>query len=148
MRVNDPQIKSKLQIQTQEYRDTHQFLVILYEKIFQENLTNLEYRTYQQKLDILHAIVLHKNFREHIEKTEEFKFHPDVEAYLNQLEEHIKDEKIHKIDLNEEQKRVFQVFYDFIHCEKPAIMLVKGAAGTGKSTLVSYLSRFYKHIKK
>lgn len=147
LRVNDPEIKSKLQIQTQEYRDTHQFLVILYEKIFQENLTNLEYRTYQQKLDILHAIVLHKNFREHIEKTEEFKFHPDVEAYLNQLEEHIKDEKIHKIDLNEEQKRVFQVFYDFIHCEMPAIMLLIGAAGTGKSTLVSYLSRFYKHIK-
>lgn len=67
------------------------------------------------------------------------KINPEIKKYIDQIK---------NFEFNNEKIEALSVFLDFINVKSHAIYILRGSAGTGKTTLVRYFLDLFNHIHK
>lgn len=126
-------IRDYFRIKVNPTSEISSYLNVLTEKILHQNCKPETELT--DRMDLVSRLISVHNFYSLIYPQE--KINPELKKYLDLVE---------NFKFNDEKIEALSVFLEFLKTKKDAIYILKGAAGTGKTTLVRYFLDFYKHL--
>jgi hypothetical protein len=131
--LSHQKIRDNLKINVHPTSEISSYLNILSEKILHQYCkpeTELP-----ERIELVNLLTNTYNFYSEVYPNE--KIAPELKKFIEQIK---------NFEFNNEKIEALSVFLDFLSVRKNAIFILRGSAGTGKTTLVRYFLDLYKQI--
>lgn len=131
--LSHQKIRDKFKINVHPTSEISSYLNILSEKILHQHCKPETELT--ERIELVNLLINTYNFYSDVYPNE--KISPDIKKFIEQIK---------NFEFNNEKIEALSVFLEFINVKKNAIFILRGSAGTGKTTLVRYFLDLYKQI--